>query len=68
MEFSEYRDIIKSIKFGKKLPDSVYIHESLLTVLPQSLSKLISNTSSEFNIKNNSWNIVKLYRKDYKIA
>ena len=68
MEFSEYRDIVKGLKIGKKLPDSIYVHESSLSALPENLAELALNTSTHFKIKKNSWNIIKFYKKDYKIA
>ncbi|CAA6825853.1 MAG: FIG01200972: hypothetical protein [uncultured Thiotrichaceae bacterium] len=68
MEFSEYRDIVKGLKIGKKLPDSIYVHESRLSELPENLAKLALNTSDQFKIKKNSWNILKFYKKDFKIA
>lgn len=68
MEFSEYRDIVKGLKFGKKLPDSIYVHESILSELPKDLASLALKTSDQFNIRKNSWNIIKFYKKDFKIA
>jgi len=68
MDFIEYRDIIKKLDIGKKLPDSIYIHESAFSSLPDKLSSLTLSTVDQFGIQENSWNIVKFYRKDYKIA
>jgi len=68
MEFTEYRNAVMSIKIGKKLPDSIYVHESAFSNLPDKLASLTLNTLDQFNIKDNSWNIVKFYKKDYKIA
>ena len=68
MEFSEYRDTVKKIKIGKKLPDSIYIHESAFSSLPENIAQLTLNISEQFNVKGNSWNIIKFYKKDFKIA
>ena len=68
MEFSEYRDLIKDLTIGKKLPDSIYIHSSAFEKLPESLTSLILETSDQFEIPNNNWNIIKLYKKDFKIT
>ena len=68
MEFSVYRDIIKGLKIGKKLPDSVYVHESAVKELPENLTALIIQTSKQFKIPNQSWNIIKLFKNDFKIT
>ncbi len=68
MEFSEYRDSVKGLKIGKKLPDSIYVHESSLSDLPENLATLALNASDQFQIKKNQWNILKFYKKDFKIA
>jgi len=68
MDFIKYRDLIKKLDIGKKLPDSIYIHESAFSRLPNELALLTLSTIDQFGIKERSWNIVKFYRKDYKIA
>ena len=68
MDFSEYRDIIKKLEMGKSLPDSVYIHESTFGKLPKNLSTLVIEASDQFKIKDNSWNIIKFYKRDFKIT
>jgi hypothetical protein len=66
MEFSEYRDTVKTLTIGKKLPDSIYIHESAFGNLPEDLAVLALNVCVQFKIKDNSWNIIKFYRKESK--
>jgi len=68
MKFSEYRDIIKELKIGKKLPDSIYVHESSFGELPENLSSLVLQAADQFKIKDGSWNIIKFYKKDFKIT
>ncbi|HFC93287.1 MAG TPA: DNA phosphorothioation-associated putative methyltransferase [Leucothrix mucor] len=68
MDFLTYSDIIKNLSIGKKLPDSVYIHKSAVDNLPETLVALISSTAKQFDISNNDWSIIKLYKKDYKIT
>jgi len=68
MEFTEYRDIIKKLDIGKKLPDSVYVHESALGHIPCNLASLVLETIDQFQIQEDSWNIIKFYKKDYKIT
>ena len=68
MEFVIYRDIIKSLKIGKNLPGSIYVHASNFIDLPADLAKLALETANNFNISDNSWNIVKFYKRDFKLA
>jgi len=68
MNFIEYRDLIKSLDIGKKLPDSIYIHESAFSSLPEKLAALTLNTLDQHKIKDKNWNILKFYKKDFKIA
>lgn len=66
--FLSHRDTVRKIKIGKQLPDSTYIHKSAFSALPKSLTKLTLDISNQFKIKDSSWNIIKLYKKDFKIA
>ncbi len=68
MDFSKYRDIIKELKMGKSLPDSIYVHESSFGELPENLASLVLQTADHFKIKDGSWNIIKFYKKDFKIT
>jgi hypothetical protein len=68
MDFVEYSALIKNLNIGKKLPDSVYVHESALSKLPENLASLALLTVDQFNISDNSWTILKFYKKDFKIA
>jgi DNA phosphorothioation-associated putative methyltransferase len=68
MDFEEYRNIVKNIALGKKLPDSIYIHESAIFHLPEALVSLVIKSADQFGLDDDSWNILKFYRKDFKIA
>lgn len=68
MNFTEYRELVINLQVGKKLPDSIYIHESVLSDIPNELASLVLNTIDLFDIDESSWNILKFYKKDYKIA
>ena len=68
MDYESYKSEIKSITIGKKLPDSIYVHVSALSQLPERLAMYVIGTNDKFNIDENSWNIIKFYKKDHKIA
>lgn len=68
MKFVEYRDQVKAIKHGKKLPSAIYLHRSTLeTVLSPHLLNFIFDTIGKLNI-NEPWNLIKLYKRDFKIT
>ena len=68
MEFDKYKNIIKRIETGKQLPDSVYIHHSATTDIPEELYDLLINIADTLKIPSTDWNILKLYKRDFKAA
>lgn len=68
MDFDHYKNHIKNISIGKQLPDSVYIHESAETALPEELSNVLGKIASALKIPSTDWNILKLYKRDFKVA
>ena len=46
MEFIDYKKLVQSIQVGKKLPDAIYLHQSLLKELPISLNEYLTNIIS----------------------
>lgn len=68
MDYPEYRELTKQIPIGKNLPDSIYIHESCFGQIPEKLAVLALETIDQYKIRNNSWNIIKFFKRDFKIA
>ena len=68
MDYPEYRELTKQIPIGKNLPDSIYVHESCFGQLPEVLAVLALETIDQYKIRNNSWNIIKFFTRDFKIA
>lgn len=68
MDFDHYKNHIKSISIGKQLPDSLYIHKSAKTALPEELSDVLGKIASALKIPSTDWNILKLYKRDFKVA
>lgn len=68
MDFDKYKNFIKQVEVGKQLPDSVYIHQSAETALPEELSVVLGKIASALKITSADWNILKLYKRDFKIA
>ena len=68
MNFDRYKKIISSFTLGKQLPDSIYIHNSALTEIPSELNDLLRKITEVLKIPASDWNILKLYKRDFKIA
>ena len=68
MEYIAYKKLVASIAVGKQLPDAVYVHESALDLLPDGIAKLTLRIASALKISKEEWNIVKFYKRDYKLA
>ena len=68
MNFERYKEIVSSVSLGKQLPDSTYIHNSALSELPSELSSVLEKIAAALKIPVTDWNILKLYKRDFKIA
>jgi len=66
-DFNNFRQSVDTIKLGKVLPDAIYIHESALGETSATIQELIDDLAEEF-APDHSWNVVKFYRKDFKIS
>ena len=68
MDFVQYRELIKTVKQGKHLPTAIYLHKSAIEdTLPEKIITLVNQTLALHAI-NNDWNLIKLYKRDYKLA
>ncbi|WP_444997906.1 DNA phosphorothioation-associated putative methyltransferase [Aliikangiella sp. IMCC44359] len=68
LDFKQFKSLVKQIKVGKQLPNSVYSHKSALSSYPVTLSTILRNVAKALKIPDNSWNLIKLYKRDFKIA
>ena len=68
MDFPEFKDLVKRIAIGKQLPDSVYVHESALHTVPESLASLTLRVASALKVNDDSWNIIKFNKRDFKVT
>lgn len=65
--FEQFNTLVKQIEIGKKLPDAIYTHKSAISTYPIALQQLINTIA--INLKLDiEWNIVKLYRRDFKLT
>jgi DNA phosphorothioation-associated putative methyltransferase len=67
-DFQQFKVQVKLIKMGKQLPDSVYLHESALDAVPETLHTVVKNVAKALKIKSDEWNLIKFYKRDFKVA
>ena len=68
MEFIDYKKLVQSIQVGKKLPDAIYLHQSIMKELPISLNEYLNNIINKLEITKKQWNILKLSKTNYQCS
>ena len=68
MIFENYKNCIKQIKIGKQLPDAVYIHDTALKRIPNSLLFFLNQTIKNQKLETATWNIIKFFKRDFKLS
>ena len=63
-----FKELVDEVNVGKKLPDAKYLHESTLISIPEKLSSVILAVSKALKVPRESWNIVKLSRKEFSLS
>ncbi|MBJ2138199.1 DNA phosphorothioation-associated putative methyltransferase [Paraglaciecola chathamensis] len=68
MDAAQFAELVKKIEVGKKLPDTIYLHESALDAIPVKLATIINAVGKALKIPTDNWNIVKLSRKSFTMS
>ncbi|MBU0946701.1 MAG: DNA phosphorothioation-associated putative methyltransferase [Proteobacteria bacterium] len=68
MDFAEYKKLVGQLKVGKRLPDAIYLHQSAMAAVPNDLHAYLFKTIEKIEIASTPWNIVKFFKKDFKIS
>lgn len=68
MDAAKFHSLVNGLECGKKLPDAIYLHESLLASIPSDLSKVIRAIGKALKVPDNSWNLVKLSRRNFSLS
>ena len=68
MDFKRFKGLVSQVRTGKSLPDSIYVHVSAISAIPEEVTRLIFKIADALKIPENDWNILKLYKRDYKVA
>jgi DNA phosphorothioation-associated putative methyltransferase len=68
MDFKAYKELISRINIGKELPDSVYVHNSALSSVPEKLALITFKVADALKISDDDWNIAKYNKRDFKLS
>jgi DNA phosphorothioation-associated putative methyltransferase len=68
MDFKAYKELIAGINIGKELPDSVYVHNSALSSVPEKLALITFKVADALKISDDDWNIAKYNKRDFKLS
>ena len=68
MDYKEYKGLVAQIKIGKQLPDSIYVHNSSLSGIPDKLTTITIKIADLLKISDDAWNIVKFNKRDFKLS
>lgn len=68
MDAKTFQNLVGEVAIGKKVPDAIYIHESAFPELPASLCSVIMAIGKALKVPRESWNIVKLSRKQFSLS
>lgn len=68
MNAEQFKELVKSLDVGKKLPDSIYFHKDAFSDVPDPLSKFIKIVAKALKIEDDNWNLVKVFRNDFRLS
>ncbi|TRX56698.1 DNA phosphorothioation-associated putative methyltransferase [Thalassomonas sp. M1454] len=68
MNAEQYKKLVKQTSIGKVLPDAIYFHKDYFNEAPPLLIKFIKVVANALKIEDNDWNLVKLFKNDFRIS
>ncbi len=68
MDYKKFKESVKSLPTGKKLPGAIYIHESVLCAIPKQLRTFLQQAAINLGLDTADWNIIKFSTKDFRIS
>ncbi|MCZ4374365.1 DNA phosphorothioation-associated putative methyltransferase [Vibrio diazotrophicus] len=63
-----FKQLVSQMNLGKHLPDAVYLHRDAFSALPKNLSQFIPAVAKAVNLDDDSWNLVKLFKKEFRLS
>lgn len=67
MKLSEYKELIKDLSVGKRLPDALYVHQDLLSSLPEPIGNLVEQVRENLGVLGEG-NVVKFSLSEFKLS
>lgn len=68
MNAERFKELVNTVKLGKKLPDAIYFHKDALSEVPKELANFIPLVAKALKIGDHKWNLVKLFRKEFRLS
>lgn len=68
MDAEKFAHLVNSTKVGKQLPDAIYFHKDAFQSAPEPLVKFIYLIAKALKVKDEDWNLVKLFKKDFRLS
>ena len=68
IDIKTYMDLVSGLAFTKKLPDAKYLHKDSLATQSPPLQEFLELIANALKIDPNSWNIAKLFTKEFKVS
>lgn len=68
MDFDTYTKLVNKVNLGKQLPEAVYLHQSAIDYLPETLAEFVLKVGKALHIQHRSWQLLKLSKRDFKLS
>ena len=68
MDYQKFKSLVDSVSIGKRLPEATYIHKDAFQSIDEELINFINAISKALKVDNKNWNIVKLFKNDFKLS
>lgn len=68
MDFDSYKNAVKALPAGKRLPNAIYLHIDGIAVVGPELLGLLMNIQQSMDINPNGFNIIKFSFDEYKVS
>ena len=68
MDHLEFKQHLSTLSVGKVLPDAIYVHKRALAEQSDALSTLCITVAKALKILPESWDLVKLFKKEFKVS
>ncbi|SBS61736.1 hypothetical protein VAT7223_00807 [Vibrio atlanticus] len=68
MDCKLFKQLVKNIEVGKKLPDAIYIHKDAMEAIPNQLQKFVIAVAKAVSLPDEQWNLIKLFKNEFRLS